>query len=150
MINPRAPPVRRIPRKQAGNAIEGAAMRSLFLSLAIIAGVGLGAVGHGNAQALRGDQFLAMLSGERAHHVPGFVNKANGMGYLQGVLDAYMVFSTRDPGLRIYCMPAEGISVAQAREIVIKWLELHPNRLQEQARILIFHALADSFPCRQE
>ena len=125
-------------------------MRSLFLWMGIIACISLGAADDANAQALRGDQLLAMLTGESSSNVQGIVNKANGMGYLQGLLDAYMVFSTRDPSLKIYCMPAEGFSVSRAREIVIKWLELHPNRLPEQARILVFHALADSFPCKTD
>jgi hypothetical protein len=118
--------------------------------MGIIACISLGAADDATAQALRGDQLLAMLTGESSSNVQGIVNKANGMGYLQGLLDAYMVFSTRDPGLKIYCMPAEGLSVSRAREIVIKWLELHPNRLPEQARILVFHALADSFPCKKD
>jgi hypothetical protein len=125
-------------------------MRSLFFLMGIVACISLNVAGQANAQALRGDQLLAMLSGESSRNVQGIVNKANGMGYLQGLLDGYMVFSTRDPSLKIYCMPAEGLSVSLARDVVIKWLKSHPERLPEQARILVFHALAESFPCKQE
>jgi hypothetical protein len=103
-----------------------------------------------DAQALRGDQLLSMLTGKKTSNAQGIVNQANGMGYLQGLMDSYMVVSTFNPGLQYYCMPEEGISVAQARQVVIRWLERHPERLKEQARILVFHALADAFPCKKE
>jgi hypothetical protein len=118
----------------------------MLLTIAMVASVAPAPAG---AEALRGDQFLTMLTGQTSNNVQSVVNKANGMGYLQGLLDSYMVFSTRDPSLRIYCMPTEGFSIAQARRVVIQWLEAHPQRLHEEARILIFHALADAFPCPQ-
>jgi hypothetical protein len=118
----------------------------MLLTIAMVASVVPAPAG---AEALRGDQFLTMLTGQTSNNVQSVVNKANGMGYLQGLLDSYMVFSTRDPSLRIYCMPTEGFSIAQARRVVIQWLEAHPQRLHEEARILIFHALADAFPCPQ-
>jgi hypothetical protein len=102
------------------------------------------------AEAMLGDQFLTMLTGKASNNVQSVVNEANGKGYLQGVMDSYMVVSTFNPDLpKYYCMPTEGVSIAQARRVVIQWLEAHPQRLREEARILIFHALADAFPCPQ-
>ena len=124
-------------------------MRVRLWMLLTIAMVAIAAPTPAGAEALRGDQFLTMLTGQTSNNVQSVVNKANGMGYLQGLLDSYMVFSTRDPSLRVYCMPTEGFSIAQARRVVIQWLEAHPQRLHEEARILIFHALADAFPCPQ-
>ena len=118
----------------------------MLLTVAVVVSVAPTPAG---AEALRGDQFLTMLTGQTSNNVQSVVNKANGMGYLQGLLDSYIVFSTRDPSLRVYCMPTEGFSIAQARRVVIQWLEAHPQRLHEEARILIFHALADAFPCPQ-
>jgi hypothetical protein len=99
------------------------------------------------AQALSGDQLLFMLSGEASSGFQTNMNRYRAMGYIQGLLDSYIVLSTRDPSLNIYCMPLEGVSSLQARKVIIKWLEAHPQRLNEQARILVFHALAEAFPC---
>jgi len=99
------------------------------------------------AQALSGDQLLFMLTGEASSSFQTNVNRYRAMGYIQGLLDSYTVFSTRDPSLNIYCMPVKGVSSSQARKVIIKWLEEHPQRLDEQARLLVFHALAEAYPC---
>ena len=99
------------------------------------------------AQALSGDQLLFMLKGEASSTFQTNVNRYRAMGYIQGLLDSYTVFSTRDPSLNIYCMPLKGVSSSQARKVITKWLEEHPKRLDEQARILVFHALAEAYPC---
>ena len=99
------------------------------------------------AQALSGDQLLFMLKGESSTKYQTNVNRYRAMGYIQGLLDSYTVFSTRDPSLNIYCMPLKGVSSSQARKVIVKWLEEHPQRLNEQARILVFHALLEAYPC---
>lgn len=99
------------------------------------------------AQALSGDQLLLMLKDESSSSFQTNVNRYRAMGYIQGLLDSYTVFSTRDPSLNIYCMPLKGVSSSQARMVIIKWLEEHPQRLIEQARLLVFHALAKAYPC---
>ena len=90
------------------------------------------------AQALSGDQLLFMLKGESSSSYQTNVNRYRAMGYIQGLLDSYTVFSTRDPSLNIYCMPLKGVSSSKARKVIIKWLEEHPQRLNGQARILVF------------
>jgi hypothetical protein len=99
------------------------------------------------AQALSGDQLLFMLKGESSNSYQTNANRYRAMGYIQGLLDAYTVFSTRDQSLNIYCMPLTGVSSSKARKVIIKWLEEHPQRLNEQARILVFHALLQAYPC---
>ena len=101
------------------------------------------------AQTLRGDQLLMMLTDESSSGMQANVNHYRAMGYIQGLLDSYTVFSTRDSSLDIYCMPEQGVSSAQARILIVKWLREHPQRLHEQARLLVFHALAEAFPCRK-
>ena len=99
------------------------------------------------AETLRGDQLLMMLTDESTSGMQANVNRYRAMGYIQGLLDSYAVFSTRDPSLKIYCMPEQGVSSAQARILIVKWLKEHPERLHEQARLLVFHSLAEAFPC---
>ena len=100
------------------------------------------------AGTLRGDQLLVMLTDESSSGMQANVNRYRAMGYVQGLLDSYTVFSTRDPSLNIYCMPEQGVTSAQARILIVKWLQEHPKRLHEQARLLVFHALAEAFPCK--
>ena len=99
------------------------------------------------AETLRGDQLLMLLTDESASGMQANVNRYRAMGYIQGLLDSYAVFSARDSSLKIYCMPEQGVSSAQARILIVKWLKEHPERLHEQARLLVFHALAEAFPC---
>ena len=101
-----------------------------------------------SAETLRGDQLLLMLTEDSSSGMQANVNRYRAMGYIQGLLDSYTVFSTRDPSLDIFCMPEQGVSTAQARILIVKWLKEHPKRLHEQARLLVFHALAEAFPCR--
>ena len=100
-----------------------------------------------HSAALNGDQLLKMLKNEAESGIEANVNRARAMGYVQGIQEAYLVMSTRDPNLKIYCLPAEGISNAQARDVVVRWLEAHPKRLSEPAMLLVFHALADAYSC---
>ena len=100
------------------------------------------------AETLRGDQLLIMLTDDSSSGMQANVNRYRAMGYIQGLLDAYTVFSTRDPSLNVFCMPDQGVSTAQARILIVKWLREHPKRLHEQARLLVFHALSEAFPCR--
>ncbi|KPJ79011.1 MAG: hypothetical protein AMJ54_00695 [Deltaproteobacteria bacterium SG8_13] len=102
-----------------------------------------------SAETLRGDQLLIMLDDESSSGVQANVNRCRAMGYIQGLLDSYTVFSTRDPSLKVFCMPEQGVSSAQARILIVKWLKEHPERLHEQARLLVFHALAEAFPCKK-
>lgn len=113
--------------------------------VAVLASVICGAA---SAETLRGDQLLIMLTDESSSGMQASINRYRAMGYIQGLLDSYTVFSTRDPSLDVFCMPEQGVSSAQARILIVKWLKENPERLHEQARLLVFHALAEAFPCR--
>jgi hypothetical protein len=119
--------------------IRAAAMAAVMVSLIC---------SSASAETLRGDQLLIMLTDDSSSGMQANVNRYRAMGYIQGLLDSYTVFSTRDPTLNVFCMPEQGVSTAQARILIVKWLREHPKRLHEQARLLVFHALAEAFPCR--
>ncbi len=99
------------------------------------------------ADAVRGDELLLWLTGKSPNEMEAIMDKAKSRAYLQGMLDLYVVLSHRDPELKIYCVPDEGISIGQAKDIVVKWLNEHPERLKEEARILVLYALKEAFPC---
>ncbi|MGD2270488.1 MAG: Rap1a/Tai family immunity protein [Desulfobacterales bacterium] len=100
------------------------------------------------ADAVRGEQLLYWLTGKADNEIEATMDRAKSMAYLSGMLDSYVVLSAIDPGLKIYCVPEKGISIVQAKDIVVQWLNRHPDRLKEEARILVLYALKDAFPCK--
>jgi len=100
------------------------------------------------AETLRGQSLLRMLTGESDSGLRANLDRARAMGYLQGMQESYLVTSRRSAGGKFYCLPDRGISSARLRNLVVRWLQNHPKRLEEPAILLIFHALADEFPCR--
>lgn len=100
------------------------------------------------AEALKGDALLRMLTGGSDSSFQASLERARAMGFLQGMQESYLITSLRDPELQIYCLPAEGIPSARLRSVVVRWLQTHPDRLDEPATLLVFYALADEFPCR--
>ena len=98
------------------------------------------------ADVVRGEQLLLWLTGQSPSEVAA-MNKVRAMAYVQGMLELYVVLSHRDPELKIYCVPDGRISIGQAKDIIIEWLNTHPKRLKEEARILVLYALRDAFPC---
>ena len=102
------------------------------------------------ADAVRGEQLLHWLTGKANSEIEATMDRAKSMAYLSGLLDSYVVLSAIAPELKIYCVPPKGISIGQAREVVVKWLSNHPERLKEEARILVLYALQDAFPCQKQ
>jgi hypothetical protein len=65
------------------------------------------------------------------------------VGYIDGIADAAV-------GLGYACYPT-AVTRAEIREVVIKYLRDHPERLGDQASMLVLNGLFDAFPCmRQE
>jgi hypothetical protein len=98
------------------------------------------------ADALRGDQFLAWLTGKSS----SAINQARTKGYIQGMLELYVILSYRNPNLNIYCVQNKRISTLEATDVIVKWLKNHPKRLKEPASLLVLHALKDAYPCNKQ
>jgi hypothetical protein len=98
------------------------------------------------ADALRGDQILTWLTGKSS----SAIDQARTKGYIQGVLELYVILSYRNPDLNIYCFQDKRISTLEATDIIVKWLENHPKRLKEPAILLVLHALKDAYPCNKQ
>ncbi|HHP7234539.1 MAG TPA: Rap1a/Tai family immunity protein [Desulfobacterales bacterium] len=101
-----------------------------------------------NAESLRGRTLLKMLSDASDSGLQANLDRARAMGYLQGMQESYLIISMLDPGAKIYCLPEQGLPSAHLRHVVVRWLRDHPDRLEEPAAVLVFHALADEYPCR--
>ena len=72
------------------------------------------------------------------------------MGYIDAVLDVGARWKTTElPSTKSvhFCLPT-GVTSDQARKVVRKYLEQHPEKLHWEAVQLITLALADPFPCK--
>jgi hypothetical protein len=99
------------------------------------------------AQLETGDQLLRMLTGQDSNEVKALMDRTYSAGYVSGTIDSYMTLSDANPSARSICFPKQGISNAQAIQIIIKWQKEHPERLHEAARTNVLEALRTAFPC---
>lgn len=63
------------------------------------------------------------------------------VGYLDGIADAAV-------GLGYTCYPT-GVTQEQIREVVMKYLREHPDRLNDPAPLLVLNGLIAAFPCKR-
>ena len=81
---------------------------------------------------------------------PGFLC----LGYITGFIDGYnigMETEKSQTGLLhpAFCLPAkEPLPASQGLRIVVKWLNGHPDRLQQPKQVLITLAFKEAFPCK--
>ncbi len=70
-------------------------------------------------------------------------------GYIQGLIDLHRDLSDPEIGiikLKVFCVPASAQS-GQAFNIVIRYLEAHPEKHDFTASSLVASALWEAFPC---
>ena len=70
-------------------------------------------------------------------------------GYIQGLIDLHSDLSDPEIGiikLKVFCLPA-GAQLDQALNIVIRYLEAHPEKHEFTASSLVASALWEAFPC---
>ncbi len=79
--------------------------------------------------------------------VPGDLTGLGEMGICVGAINALMwLDKSLPPPFRIFCAP-EGAGPGQAAKIIVKFLEAHPGRLNENYHMLMTDALRDAWPC---
>lgn len=100
-----------------------------------------------DAGSLKGEDLLEMLSDQPTSKVHTIVEKTHAMGYLTGLLEAFVIMNDITPEMKLFCIPPSGISAGNAKTVVVNWLEANPHRHQEQARILVLYALRAAYPC---
>ena len=69
-------------------------------------------------------------------------------GYVAGFVDAYQLVAGVPASQTAVCLPAGGLENEQYMLVVGKWLREHPNDLHKTARVSVFLALKEAFPCR--
>lgn len=69
-------------------------------------------------------------------------------GILEGVQSAEAILGEGKKPYRIICKPT-GTTYGQLARAVAKWLEDNPERLHENAAMLVVLALSETFPCKE-
>lgn len=64
------------------------------------------------------------------------------VGYVDGIADAAA-------GLGYTCYPT-GIARADIRDVVMKYLRGHPERLNDPAPLLVLNGLFEAYPCKRQ
>jgi len=104
-------------------------------AIATLVGVILGAsIGDGYAQEVTGQQLLELCSPQASD-----AGHAICLGYITGSYDTSVVRG----GI---CAPPS-VTHGQVRDTVLKFMQKHPERLQEPAPHLIVAGMAEAFPC---
>jgi hypothetical protein len=75
-------------------------------------------------------------------------------GYIEGIADAEDLEGLRESGFmdpkakrNALCLPA-GVQLGQLKDVVVQYLEGHPERRHRSAAALVELALSAAFPCR--
>lgn len=69
------------------------------------------------------------------------------LDFVSGFLDGYETASTVENGKPMLCFP-EGATTGQMIRVIVKWMQDHPEKLNEPASHLVFQALYNSFGCK--
>jgi hypothetical protein len=113
----------------------------------IVAIVLIASAASAPAGSLKGAELLAMLAQKPSNDVQSIVEKSHAMGYLTGLLEALVMMNDINPEIQSFCLPSSGISAGEAKGMIVNWLKEHPQRQDEQARLLVLYFLQDVFPC---
>jgi hypothetical protein len=69
------------------------------------------------------------------------------LGFIEGFVWGHAWASWREAKDMWFCLPA-GFSGGQGVPVVVDYLQSHPDRLQEDAHLLVFLALTAAYPCK--
>jgi len=69
------------------------------------------------------------------------------LGYVSGVIDASQMYQSAGTN-RLVCPPT-GVTRTQVRDVVVRFLEEHPESRQRAAAVIALSAMGKAFPCVQ-
>jgi hypothetical protein len=69
------------------------------------------------------------------------------LGFIEGFVWGHAWASWREGKDMWFCLPA-GFSGEQGVPVVVDYLQTHPDRLDEDAHLLVFLALTAAYPCK--
>jgi hypothetical protein len=71
------------------------------------------------------------------------------MKYVFGLVQTVVMLQQMDPSKKLFCIDPNAVSLEAVTSGVTAWLKAVPNRLDEDAYILVSEALNSSYPCSQ-
>jgi len=121
-------------------------MQSRFSWFSLLVAITVGAPSV-SAQ-MKAEELLWDCGGTRTSKSPE--KELRFIGCVQYIAGAHDMMRLVDglANLNILCTPSEGLSNDQVMRVVLKWIEAHPERMNESARSAVFSALGEAFPCR--
>jgi hypothetical protein len=127
-------------------------MKTIILTAGLL--ISLLLCGTSKAQLLTGEQLQTKCSTIKRDIEDKTSTWTDGfcLGYISGILDSqslwdYLVHVGKDYPQTHYCLPDEATN-SQVVQVVLKFLNDHPERLHEPANTLILEALHNAFPCK--
>lgn len=69
-------------------------------------------------------------------------------GYVMGIADGFLYAQIADPKRTAICIPETGYTVGQGVRVLKKYLEDHPETLNQNASIIALTAFRAAFPCK--
>jgi hypothetical protein len=73
-------------------------------------------------------------------------NRGACYGYIVGINEA-TAWAAESASI-IHACPPQDVKVEQLRDVVVRWLEVYPERRPYSAASLVTAALAEAFPCK--
>ena len=116
------------------------AFMMLFLSIAVIP-----AYAEEEEDVLSGQE---LIDGCSEGYLPGKPNQYC-MQYMFGLVQALAALQEMKPGNKLFCIDPTVIGLDEVTDNVTKWMNSAPERLNEDAYILVTQALHESYPCSQ-
>ncbi|MHB9354332.1 Rap1a/Tai family immunity protein [Pseudomonas amygdali] len=69
-------------------------------------------------------------------------------GYINGMIDGIHIAKVLSPDRVDVCFPDDGFTSFQAVKVVQRYLDTHPEKLNEDAMVLTSIAFKQAFPCQ--
>lgn len=69
------------------------------------------------------------------------------LGMVEGFAGAAAFYESKAGALKAICFPEKDLTIGQSVRLVDKYLQRHPEQLQEPSTVLIFGAFLEAYPC---
>jgi len=113
------------------------------------------ALSDGNELLSQCNTAIAILEGAKESSDP---NDAAYLGYCFGLLGGVtglnryyqnLYGQIEYEGILLFCIPESGMGNGQAARIAVKYMREHPERLHENAVVILVTAFMEAFPCKK-
>ena len=120
-------------------------MKAWIGAIALVGMLGSGAVAASTGNELSG-QCQALIKDPTP---PGkYFESGVCAGYISGMIDGIHIAKVLSPEKVTICFPEHGFTSFQGVKVVQRYLDTHPERLNEDAMVLTTVAFRQAFPCK--